>query len=146
MKKHETVTDNPSIMIYVNKIENRIKVKIKTGYYLELLTPETMKLLGSTKSKITKDENGENVPHLEIIEVVLIHCNIVSNDYHQNSRVLYTFVLNKSFGQLLDILLKNLIILKTSNSEFSYIGIWFTDQNSKPLEIEDKINITLVIN
>ena len=146
MKKHETVTDNPSIMIYVNKIENRIKVKIKTGYYLELLTPETMKLLGSTKSKITKDENGENVPHLEIIEVVLIHCNIVSNDYHQNSRVLYTFVLNKSFGQLLDILLKNLIFLKTFNSEFSYIGIWFTDQNSKPLEIEDKINITLVIN
>ena len=146
MKKHETVTDNPSIMIYVNKIENRIKVKIKTGYYLELLTPETMKLLGSTKSKITKDENGENVPHLEIIEVVLIHCNIVSNDYHQNSRVLHTFVLNKSFGQLLDILLKNLIFLKTFNSEFSYIGIWFTDQNSKPLEIEDKINITLVIN
>ena len=66
LKKHETVTDNPSIMIYVNKIESRITVKIKTGYYLELLMPETMKLLGSTKSKITKDENGENVPHLEI--------------------------------------------------------------------------------
>ena len=81
LKKHETVTDNPSIRIYVNKIENRITFKIKTGYYLELLTPETMKLLGSTKSKITKDENGENVPYLEITEVVLVHCNIVNNYY-----------------------------------------------------------------
>ena len=80
------------IRIYINKIENRITFKIKTGYYLELLTPETMKLLGSTKSKITKDENGENVPHLEITEVVLVHCNIVNNDYQQDSRVLYTFV------------------------------------------------------
>ena len=81
MKKHETVTDNPSIKIYTNKIENRITVKIKTGYYLKLLTPKTMKLFGSTKSKITKDENGENVPHLEISGVVLILCNIVSNDF-----------------------------------------------------------------
>ena len=67
-----------------------------------------MKLLGSTKSKITKDENGENVPHLEITEVVLIHCNIVNSDYQQDSRVLYTFVTNKSFDQLLDISPKNL--------------------------------------
>ena len=81
MKKHETVTDNPSIKIYTNKIENRITVKIKTGYYLKLLTPKTMKLFESTKSKITKDENGENVPHLEISGVVLILCNIVNNDY-----------------------------------------------------------------
>ena len=63
-KKHETITDNPSIMIYANKVENRITFKIKTGYYLEVLTPQTMKLLGSTKSKVTKDENGENLPHL----------------------------------------------------------------------------------
>ena len=68
LKEHETVTDNPSIMIYVNKMENRITFKIKTSYYLELLMPETMKLLGSTKSKITKNENGENVPHLEILK------------------------------------------------------------------------------
>ena len=73
---------------------------IKAGYYLELLTPETMKLLGSTKSKITKDKNGENIPYLEITEVVLIHCNVVNNSYQQNSRVLYTFVSNKSFSQL----------------------------------------------
>ena len=68
-------------MIYVNKIENRITFKIKTGYYPELLTPETIKLLGSTKSKITEDENVENVPHLEITEVILVHCNIDNNDY-----------------------------------------------------------------
>ena len=133
-------------MTYINKIENRITCKIKTGYYLELLTPETMKLLGNTKSKITKDENVENLCHLEITEVVLIHCNIVNSDYQQDSRVLYTFVPNKSFGKLLNISPKNFIFLKTFNSEFSYIEVWFTDQNYKPLVIEDKINITLVIN
>ena len=88
-------------MIYVNKIENRISFKIKTGYYLELSTSETMKLLGSTKSKITKDKNGENIPHLKIKEAILVQCNIVNNDYLQNSRVLYIFVPNKSFVQLL---------------------------------------------
>ena len=82
-------------MIYVNEIENRITYKIKTGFYLELLTLETMNLLRITKSKITKDKNGENVPHLKITEVVLINCNIVDNGY--------TFAPNKSFGQLLDI-------------------------------------------
>ena len=105
-----------------------------------------MKLLGSTKSKITKDENGENVPRSEITEVVLIHCNIVNSDYQQDSRVLYKFVPSKSFGQLLDISPKIFIFLKTCNLEFSYIEVGFTDQNSKPLEIEDKINIPLVIN
>ena len=86
--------------------------KIKSGYYLELVTPETMKLLGSTKSMITKDINGENVPRLEITEVVLILCNVVKNSYRQNSRVLYTFVHNKSFGQLLDISPENFMFLK----------------------------------
>ena len=95
IKRQETVIDNLSIMIYVNKRENRITFRIKTRYYLEILMLETMKLLGSTKSKITKNENGENVLHLEITELVLIHCNIVNNDYQQNSRVLYTFVLNR---------------------------------------------------
>ena len=83
------------------------------------MAPETVKLLGSTKNKITKDANGENLPHLEITKVVLTHCNIVSNDYHQDSRVIYTLVPNKSFGQLLDISSKNLTFLKTLNSEFS---------------------------
>ena len=81
---------------------------IKTGYYLELVTPETIKLLGSTKSKIIKDKNGEDIPYLEIAEVVLIHCNVVDNSYLQNSRVLQTFVPNKAFGQLLDISPENL--------------------------------------
>ena len=86
--------------------------KIKSGYYLELVTPETMKLIGSTKSMITKDINGENVPRLEITEVVLILCNVVKSSYRQNSRVLYTFVHNKSFGQLLDISPENFMLLK----------------------------------
>ena len=133
-------------MIYVNNIENRITFEIKTRYYLELLTLETIKLLGSTKSKITKDKNGENVPHLEIIEVIVVNCNIVTNDCQQDSRVLYTFVPNKLFGQLLDISPKQFIFSKTFNAEFLYIEVWFTDQNCKPLEIEDKINIILVIN
>ena len=115
LKQHETVTDNPSIRIYVNKIENTVTFKIKTGYYLKLLTPETIKLLGSTKIKRTKDEN---VPHLEITEAVLIHCNIVNNDYQEVLRLLYTFVRNKSFGQLLNISPKNFIFLKNFISEF----------------------------
>ena len=115
IKKYETVTDNPSKRIYVNKIKNKITFKIKTGYDLELLSPETMELLGSTKSKII---NGENVPHLKTTEVLLRHCNIIKNDYHQESVVLHTFVPNTSLGQLLDILHKNLIFLKTFSSDF----------------------------
>ena len=145
LKKHCGNVDNPSIRIYVNKIENRITFRIKSGYYLELLTPETMKLLGSTESKITKDKNGENVPHLEIVELVLIHCNLVKNDYQQHSRILYTFVPNKPFGSLLEISPTNHIFLKTFNSDFQEIKIWFTDQTSKSLEVEDKINLTLMI-
>ena len=104
-----------------------------------------MKLLGSTESKVTKDKNGENVPHFEIVELVLIHCNLVNNDYQQDSRILYTFVPNKTFGSLLEISPINHVFLKTFNSEFQEIEIWFTDQTSKPLEVEDGINITLII-
>ena len=114
-KKHGEKIDKASIQIYVNKIENRITFKIKDGYNLELLTPKRMKLLGGTENKITKDKNGENVPHLEITEVVLVHCNIVNNDYQQDSRVLYTFVPNKPFGSLLEISPTNHIFLKTFN-------------------------------
>ena len=112
LKKHGESVDKPSIQIYVNKIKNRNTLKIINGYSLELLTPETMKLLGSTKNKITKDKNGENVPHLEITEVILVHCIIVNNDYQQDSRVLYTFVPNKPFGSLLEISATNHIFLK----------------------------------
>ena len=92
IKKHETITENPSIQIYTNKIKNRITFKIKTGYKLELLTPETMKLLGSTNKVVDKDKNSENVPKLEIVEVVLVHCNLVKNDYQHTSKVLFTII------------------------------------------------------
>ena len=104
-----------------------------------------MKLLGSTKNKITKDKNGENVPHLEITEVVLVHCDTVNNDYQQDSRVLHTFVPNKPFGSLLEISSTNHIFLKTFNPEYDETKVWCTDQNSQPLEIEDRINLTMVI-
>ena len=99
----------------------------------------------STKSKITVNKNGENVPHLLLTELVLVHCHFVNNDYQQDSRVLYIFVPNKSFGELLDISPKNFIFLKAFDSELSYIEVWFINQNPKPLEIY-KINIALVIN
>ena len=104
-----------------------------------------MKFLGSNESKITKDKNGKNVPHLEVTEVVLVNCNIVNNDYQQDSKALYIFVPNKPFGGLLKISPKNHIFLETSNSEFQAIEVWFTDQNSQPLELEVIINLTLVI-
>ena len=137
LKNHSEGVDNPSIRIYVNRIEKRITFKIKNGYYLELLTPETMKLIGSIESKITKDKNGENVSHLEVVELVLVHCNLVNNDYQQDSRILYTFVPNKTFCSLLEISPTNQVFIKTFNSESQ-------DQTSKPLELEDKINITLI--
>ena len=145
LKKHSESVDNPSVRIYVNRTENRITFKIKSGYYLEILTLQTMKLLGSAESKITKNKNGENVPHLEDVELVLVHCNLVNNDYQQDSRILHTFVPNRTFGSLLEISPTNYVFLKTFNSEFQEIKIWLTDQTSTPLEVEDKVNITLII-
>ena len=103
-----------------------------------------MKLLGSTESKITGEKNGEDIPHLEVVELVLIHSNIVNNIYQRNSRILHAFVPNKPFGSLVEISPSNYIFLKTFNSEFYEIKVWFTDQNNNPLEVEDKINITLI--
>ena len=101
IKKHETIGENAPILIYANKISNRIVFKIKTGYKFELLSKETMKLLGSTKDIIELDKNSENVSKLENVEVVLVHCNLVNNSYQQASRVLFTFVPNKQYGQLI---------------------------------------------
>ena len=103
LKKYNEKIDNLSIKRYVNKIKNRITFKIKTGYYLELLTPKTMKLLGSTENKITKEKVGKNVSHLRIAKVVLVQCNIIDNDYQQDLRVLYKFFPNKPFDSLLEI-------------------------------------------
>ena len=102
IKKHETIIDTAPILIYANNITNRIVFKIKTGYKLELFSEETMKLLESMKN-IDADKNSENVPRLENVEVVLVHCNLVNNSYQQHSRVLFTFVPNKQYGQLISL-------------------------------------------
>ena len=145
IKKHETIPDNPSVQIYVNKMKNRIVFKIKTGYKLQLFSKETMQLLGSSKKVIDKIKDGEILPRLETVAVVLVHCNLVNNNYQQASKVLFTFAPDNKFGQLITITPCSLTMLKTTNAEFSFIKIWFTDQNNRPLEIEDNANITLII-
>ena len=145
IKKHETVTSTYPVLMYVNRTNNRIVFKIKTGYKLELLSKETMRLLGSTKSIIDSDKNSELVPKLESVDLVLMHCNLVKNDYQKASRVLFTFVPNKSYGQLMTTVPHPLIMLKTVNTEFSFVEVWFTVQDNKPLEIEDNVNITMII-
>ena len=146
IKKHETIGETAPILIYANKISNRIVFKIKTGYKLLLLSKETMKLLGSTKDTTDADKNSETVPRLENVEVVLVHCNLVNNSYQQLLRVLFTFVPNKQYGQLISISAHSLVFFKTINTEFSEKEVWFTDQNNNDLEIEDKVNISLIIN
>ena len=144
-KNYETIANNTPVQIYTNNIRNRIVSKIKADYKLELVSPETMKLLESAKKTIDQDKDGEDVPKLESVEVVLVHCNLVNNNYQQTSKVLFTFVPNKQFGQLINIAPHSLTMLSTTNTEFSFIEVWFTDQNSEPLEIEDNVNLTLII-
>ena len=146
IKKYETIGETAPKLIYANTINNKIVFKLKTGYKLGLLSKGTMKLLGSTKDTIDADKNSENVLRLENVEVVLVHCNLVNNSYQQAPRVLFTFVPNKQYGQLISISPNSLIFLKTMNTEFSEIEIWFTDQNNNSLEIEDNVNISLIIN
>ena len=119
-------------------------LKVKTEYKLELI-PETMKLLGSAEKDVDKNKDGENVPKLESVGVVLVHCNLVKNDYQHTSKVLFTFVPNKQFGQLINILPHFLTMMNTVNTEFSDAEVWFTDQVSKALEIEDNVNFTQII-
>ena len=133
IKKHETIGETVPILIYANTINNRIVFKIKSGYKFELLSKETMKLLGSTKNIIDSDKNSENVPRLKNVEVALVHCSLINNSY-------------KQYGQLISISPHSLVFLKTMNTEFSEIEVWFTDQNNNALEIEDNVNISLIIN
>ena len=140
IKKHETLAEIPPVQ---NKIKNRIVFKIKTGYKLELLTPETKKLLGSGKKDVDKDKDGENVTKLESVEVVLVHCNLVKNNYQYTSKVLFTFGPNKHFEQLFHH--NSLTMMNTVNPEFSSVKVWFIDQTSKALEIEDNVNLTVII-
>ena len=146
IQKHETIAETAPILIYANTINNRIVFKIKTEYKLELLSKETMKLLGSTKDIIDSDKNSKNVPRLENVEVDLVHCNLVNNSYQQALRVLFIFVPTKQYGELISISPKSLIFLKTMNTEFSEIEVWFSDQNNNALEIKDNVNISLIIN
>ena len=146
IKKHKTLTTIPPIHVYINRIYNTLVFKIKDGYKLELQTPETMKLFGSTEKLIDKTENGEKVQSLEVVEVVLVQCNLVDSQYQEKSEVLYTFTPNKSYAYLLSVEPSNLVFLKTYNTEFDEIIITFTDQNGRPLDIEGKVNLTLLIN
>ena len=139
-KKHKTLTENLLVQIYQNKMKNLIVFKIKIGYKLELLTPETMRLLGSTNEGVDKDKDGKNAPKLESVEVS-VHCNLVKNDYQHPSKVLFNFVPNKQFGQPIDISPHSSTMIKTVNTEFSSVP----DQASKALEIEDNVNLTLII-
>ena len=141
----KNLTENLPIQIFPNKIKNRIVFKIKTGCKLELLMPETMKLLGSTKKDTDKDEDGEFIPKLESLQAVLVHGNLVKNDYQHTSKVLFSFVTNKQFGQLINISSHFLTMMNTVNTEFSYAEVCFTDQASKALEIEDNVNLMLII-
>ena len=145
IKKHETITNVSPVLIYVNEINNRIVFKTKSGYKLELLSKETIKLLGSTSNSIDGDKNSELVPKLESVDLILVHCNVVNNSYQQASKVLFTFVPNKKYSQLITISPEALIMLKTVNTEFSFIEIWLMDQDNRPLEIEDSINFSLIV-
>ena len=131
IKKHETLTENPPVQIYPNKIKNRIVFKIKTGYKLELLTPEVMRLLRSAKKYVGKDKGGKITPKLESVEVVLVHCNLVKNNYQHTSKVLFTFIPNKEFRQLINISPHSSMMMNTVNTEFFSVEVWFTDQASK---------------
>ena len=104
-----------------------------------------MRLLGSTKKDVDTDKNGEIIPKLESVELVLVHCNLVKNDYQHTSKVWFSFVPNKQFGQLINISPNTLTMMNTVNTEFSHIEVWLTDQFSKPFEIEDNVNLTLII-
>ena len=104
-----------------------------------------MKLLGSTRNVVGKDKNSENVPKLESVEVVLVQSNLVKNDYQHASKLFCSFVPNKQFGQILNIFPHVFTMMNTVNTEFSSVEVWFTDQSSKALEIEDNVNLTLII-
>ena len=118
---------------------------MKYGYKLELQTSETMKFYGSIKKLVEKTKNGENVASAEVVEEVLVQCNLIDNQYQQKSEVLYTFIPSKSYAYWLNVEASNLVFLKTYNTEFDEIIITFTDQNGRALELEDKVNLTLVI-
>ena len=138
------MSTNPLTPIYINRINNRLVFKLNDRYNLELQTPETMKIFGSTKKIRDKTNNRENVPTLVVVEVVLVQYNILDNQSLKRSEVLYTFTLSKSYAYLLNVEPRNLVFLKICNTEFDDIVITFTDQNGRSLEIEEKDHLTLL--
>ena len=131
INKHASSTENPPVQIYTNKIKNRILFKIKTGYKSELLSLKTLKLWRSAKKDVDQDKGGEDVPKLETVEVVLVHCNLVNTNYKQASKVLFIFVPNKQFGQVITTASHSLTIPNTTTTELLSTEVWFNDQNSK---------------
>ena len=140
IKKNETLRTISPNNVYINRINNRLVFKIKDRYKLELQMRETVGLFGSTKELIDKIKNEEKVQSLE---VVFVQCNLVDNQYQQKFEVLYTFSPYKSYAYLLNVVASNLVFLKTYNTESDEIIITFTNQNGKPLEIEDKVDLTI---
>ena len=138
IKKHKTLTVIPPIHVYINRTNNRLVFQEKDRYRLELQTPETMKLFGSTKILKNKTKNGENKPNPEVFEVVLVQWNLVDNQYQQKSEVLYAFTPSNSYAYLLNVEPSSLVFLKSYNTEFDKIVIAFTDQDGRPLEIQEK--------
>ena len=136
IKKHEKLTTIPPIHVYINRINNRLVFKIKDGCKLKLQMPKTMKLFGSTRNLTDKRKNGGKTISLEVVEVVLVQCNFVDNQYQQKSEVLYTFTPNESYASWLNVKPSNLVFLKTYNTEF--------DESITTLE--DKVNLTLLFN
>ena len=149
IKKHKSnvkSNEQSPILIYANRILNRLSFRIKTGYKLELLTNETMTLLGVGDGPIIDTtKNGENVPRLEIVRKVLVFCNLVENVYLQNSKLLFSFVPNCRFGSLLSITPQVLKYCNPVYSIFDYIEISYADQNVRPLEIDNDITVTIII-
>ena len=144
IKKYETLTENSPAKIYPDKIKNRIVFRLNSGCKLELFSLETIKLLRRTKKDCVQDKNGEDVPKIESVDVVLVHYNLVDNDYQQACKVLFTFVPNKQFGQLINLSPHSLRMLNRTSTKFLSIEVWFTYQNSKPMEVEDNVNMTLI--
>ena len=147
IKKHESnvkANEQSPIFIYANRTLNRVTVRIKTCYKLELLTNETMRLLGDGPI-IDTIKNGENVPKLEIVRNVLVFCNLLENAYLQDSKLLFSFVPNSRFRSLLSITPQVLKYCDTVDSIFDYIEILFADQNGRPLEIDDDTTVTIII-
>ena len=142
-KKHETLTTVLTIHVYINRTNNRLVFQTEKGYKLELKMPEAMKLFRSTNKLMDKRKTEKREPGLEVVEVVLLECNLVNNHYLQKSEILYTFTPSKSYAYLLLAEPRSLVFLKTCNTE---IILTFTDKNSRPLKVEHKFNLTLFIN